>query len=175
MKTIDHWIGGSCRQGTSGRFGDVYDPATGQIQAKVRLAGRDDVDAAVATASAAFATWSQTSLSARTQILFEFRHLVRAHKQLLAEMISDEHGKVVSDAAGEVQRGIEVIEFACGIPTLLKGEYSDQASTGVDVFSFREPHRCRSRHHPVQLPRHGAHVDVPGRDRLREHLRPQTQ
>jgi malonate-semialdehyde dehydrogenase (acetylating) / methylmalonate-semialdehyde dehydrogenase len=139
MKTIDHWIGGTRQQGTSGRFGDVYNPATGQIQAKVRLAGRDDVDAAVTTARAAFATWSQTSLSARTQILFEFRHLVREHKQLLAEMISDEHGKVVSDAAGEVQRGLEVIEFACGIPTLLKGDYTDQASTGVDVFSFREP------------------------------------
>ena len=87
----------------------------------------------------AFETWSQSSLSKRTEILFEFRNLVRGSKQRLAEVIADEHGKVVSDAAGEVQRGLEVVEFACGLPTLLKGEYSDQVSTGVDVFSFREP------------------------------------
>src|SRR5690606_11589917 len=98
-----------------------------------------DVDAAVAAASAAFDGWSQTSLSKRAKILFSFRQLVDARARELAEIISDEHGKVVSDALGEVQRGLEVVEFACGIPHLLKGDYSDQVSTGVDVFSFREP------------------------------------
>jgi malonate-semialdehyde dehydrogenase (acetylating)/methylmalonate-semialdehyde dehydrogenase len=105
----------------------------------VLLAGPTDVDAAVQAAAAAFPAWSQSSLSQRTKILFKFRELVNARTQELAEIISDEHGKVVSDARGEVQRGLEVIEFACGIPTLLKGDYSDQVSTGVDLFSFRQP------------------------------------
>ena len=103
------------------------------------LAETADVDAAVAAAKAAFESWSQASLSKRTKVLFNFRELVNAHVKQLAEIVSDEHGKVLSDAAGEVQRGLEVVEFACGIPQLLKGEYSDQASTGVDVFSFRQP------------------------------------
>jgi malonate-semialdehyde dehydrogenase (acetylating)/methylmalonate-semialdehyde dehydrogenase len=139
VRTISHWIGGKPVSGVSTRTTSVYNPATGTAQAEVLLASKEDVDAAVVTAAAAFELWSQTSLSARTEILFEFRNLVRSHKQQLAELISDEHGKVVSDAAGEVQRGLEVVEFACGIPTLLKGDYSDQVSTGVDVFSFREP------------------------------------
>lgn len=139
MKTIPHWIGGKPTDGHSTRTAPVHDPATGVVTAEVLLADRTDVDAAVAAAAAAFEAWSQTSLTARTEILFEFRNLVRAHRQHLAEVISAEHGKVVTDAVGEVQRGIEVVEFACGIPTLLKGEYSDQVSGGVDVFSFREP------------------------------------
>ncbi len=139
MKTITHWIGGKSTDGSSTRHGSVFNPATGVEQAQVLLASRADVEDAVKTAAAAFESWSEASLSARTGILFAFRDLVRANIQALAEVISDEHGKVVSDAAGEVQRGLEVVEFACGIPTLLKGEYSDQASTGVDVFSFRQP------------------------------------
>src|SRR5882724_2742119 len=139
VTTITHWIGGKPATGTSTRTAPVNNPATGAPQAEVLLASKADADAAVAVAADAFELWSQSSLSTRTQILFEFRNLVRAHKQQLAEIISDEHGKVVSDAAGEVQRGLEVVEFACGIPTLLKGDYSDQVSTGVDVFSFREP------------------------------------
>jgi malonate-semialdehyde dehydrogenase (acetylating)/methylmalonate-semialdehyde dehydrogenase len=103
------------------------------------LAAASDVNRAVRSAARAFETWSQASLAQRTKVLFAFRQLVDAHAAELAEIISDEHGKVVSDAAGEVQRGLEVVEFACGIPQLLKGEYSDQASRGVDVFSFREP------------------------------------
>ena len=99
----------------------------------------EDVDAAVQTAKAAFERWGQSSLSQRTKVLFKFRELVSANIQRLAEAISDEHGKVVSDARGEVQRGLEVVEFACGIPTLLKGGFSDQVSTGVDVYSFRQP------------------------------------
>jgi malonate-semialdehyde dehydrogenase (acetylating)/methylmalonate-semialdehyde dehydrogenase len=117
----------------------VWEPATGRQQAEVLLAEPADVDAAVTAAQAAFAEWSQTSLSRRAKVMFAFRELVNAHAGELAEVISDEHGKVISDAAGEVQRGLEVVEFACGIPHLLKGEYSDQVSGGVDMFSFREP------------------------------------
>ncbi|QYN36229.1 CoA-acylating methylmalonate-semialdehyde dehydrogenase [Pseudonocardia sp. DSM 110487] len=139
MRTVTHWIGGKPATGESTRTGPVWNPATGEQQAEVLLASRTDVDAAVQAAAAAFQTWSQSSLSNRTKILFNFRELVNSRVQELAEIISDEHGKVVSDARGEVQRGLEVIEFACGIPTLLKGDYSDQVSTGVDLFSFRQP------------------------------------
>jgi malonate-semialdehyde dehydrogenase (acetylating)/methylmalonate-semialdehyde dehydrogenase len=137
--TIEHWIGGSTTAGASTRRAAVYNPATGAQQAEVLLAETSDVDAAVAAAKAAFVDWGQASLSKRTKILFAFRELVNQNVPALAEIVSDEHGKVLSDAAGEVQRGLEVIEFACGIPQLLKGEYSDQASGGVDVFSFRQP------------------------------------
>src|SRR5690606_31159580 len=139
MRTVTHWIGGKPTTGESTRTGPVWNPATGEQQAEVLLASPADVDAAVQAAAAAFPSWSQSSLSQRTKILFKFRELVAARTQELAEIISDEHGKVVSDARGEVQRGLEVVEYACGIPTLLKGEYSDQVSTGVDLFSFRNP------------------------------------
>jgi malonate-semialdehyde dehydrogenase (acetylating)/methylmalonate-semialdehyde dehydrogenase len=139
MRTVTHWIGGKPATGESTRTGPVWNPATGEQQAEVLLASRTDVDTAVQAAAAAFSTWSQSSLSQRTKILFNFRELVNSRIQDLAEIISDEHGKVVSDARGEVQRGLEVIEYACGIPTLLKGGYSDQVSTGVDLFSFRQP------------------------------------
>ena len=139
MSIIEHWIGGEFTAGTSTRRGPVFNPATGEQQHEVVLGSTADIDLAVATAKAAFEQWGQASLSRRTKVLFNFRELVNGRVKELAELISDEHGKVLSDAAGEVQRGLEVIEFACGIPQLLKGEYSDQASTGVDVFSFREP------------------------------------
>jgi malonate-semialdehyde dehydrogenase (acetylating) / methylmalonate-semialdehyde dehydrogenase len=139
LSTIEHWIGGSFTSGSGTRRSAVFNPATGHQQHEVVLAETADVDAAVATAKAAFETWGQASLSKRTKTLFNFRELVNNNVKQLAELVSDEHGKVLSDAAGEVQRGLEVIEFACGIPQLLKGDYSDQASTGVDVFSFREP------------------------------------
>jgi malonate-semialdehyde dehydrogenase (acetylating)/methylmalonate-semialdehyde dehydrogenase len=139
VTTIEHWIGGSFTSGAATRRAAVYNPATGQQQHEVVLAEPSDVDLAVAAARTAFETWGDASLSKRTKVMFAFRELVNAKVKELAEIVSDEHGKVLSDAAGEVQRGLEVIEFACGIPQLLKGEYSDQASTGVDVFSFREP------------------------------------
>jgi malonate-semialdehyde dehydrogenase (acetylating)/methylmalonate-semialdehyde dehydrogenase len=139
LRTITHWIGGKPAAGSSGRTSPVWNPATGEQQAEVALASVEDVDAAVRTAKAAFERWGQSSLSQRTKVLFNFRELVNNNIQRLAEAISDEHGKVVSDARGEVQRGLEVIEFACGIPTLLKGDFSDQVSTGVDVYSFRQP------------------------------------
>ncbi|RTL66961.1 MAG: CoA-acylating methylmalonate-semialdehyde dehydrogenase [Pseudonocardiaceae bacterium] len=139
MRTITHWIGGKPETGTSGRTAPVWNPATGAQQAEVVLADVADVDTAVRSAAAAFEDWSQSSLSARTKVLFAFREIVNARVGELAEVVSDEHGKVVSDARGEVQRGLEVVEFACGIPSLLKGDFSDQVSTGVDVHSFREP------------------------------------
>ncbi len=139
MRTVQHWIGGRPTAGTSARTGAVYNPATGEQQAEVMLASKADVDGAVRTAAEAFRSWSQSSLSTRTKVMFAFRELVNRRQDELAAVISDEHGKVLSDARGEVQRGLEVVEFACGIPTLLKGEYSDQASSDVDVFSFRQP------------------------------------
>ena len=139
MATIEHWIGGELTPGQGHRRGPVFNPATGERQHEVVLGTPADVDAAVRAATGAFEEWGQASLSRRTKVLFAFRELVNSRVGTLAGLISDEHGKVLSDAAGEVQRGLEVIEFACGIPELLKGSYSDQASTDVDVFSFREP------------------------------------
>jgi malonate-semialdehyde dehydrogenase (acetylating)/methylmalonate-semialdehyde dehydrogenase len=137
--TIQHWIGGKATGGRSDRTSSVFNPATGHQQAEVLLADKEDVDAAIATAKDAFPAWSQTSLSKRTKILFAFRELLNRHAEEIAGLITDEHGKVLSDAVGEVQRGLEVVEFACGIPTLLKGDYSDQVSTDIDTYSFREP------------------------------------
>jgi malonate-semialdehyde dehydrogenase (acetylating)/methylmalonate-semialdehyde dehydrogenase len=139
MKRIEHWIDGTRAEGDSTRTSPVYNPALGSQQAEVVLAEASDVDRAVQAAARAFETWSEVSITRRSQILFNFRELVNARKRDIAEFLTDEHGKVLSDAEGEVQRGLEVIEFACGIPTLLKGEYSDQVSTGVDSFSFRQP------------------------------------
>ncbi len=139
MRTVEHWIDGRTTAGSSTRRGPVWNPATGAQQAEVLLAEPADVDAAVQVAKAAFEDWSQSSLSRRSKVLFAFRELVNARQDELAAVVSEEHGKVLSDARGEVQRGLEVIEFACGIPTLLKGSYSDQVSAGVDVYSFREP------------------------------------
>ncbi len=139
MKTIQHWIGGKLTMGVSGRTAPVWNPATGEQQAEVLLAEQADVDAAIRTAAQAFESWRDSSLSKRSAVLFAFRQLVFEYMDELAATISDEHGKVISDARGEVQRGLEVIEFACGIPQLLKGEYSEQVSSGVDSYSFRQP------------------------------------
>jgi malonate-semialdehyde dehydrogenase (acetylating) / methylmalonate-semialdehyde dehydrogenase len=139
VRTIGHWIDGGPVATEGARTAPVWNPATGEQQAEVLLASSDEVRSAVRAAAAAFEEWSQASLSRRSKVLFAFRELVNANADRLAEMITDEHGKVLSDARGEVQRGLEVVEFACGIPHLLKGEYSDQVSTGVDTFSFREP------------------------------------
>jgi malonate-semialdehyde dehydrogenase (acetylating) / methylmalonate-semialdehyde dehydrogenase len=139
MRTIEHFIGGSSTAGNSTRSSVVWNPATGAQQASVLLAEVSDVDRAVAAALAASDDWADSSLSRRTKILFAFREIVNARMDELAGIISDEHGKVLSDAKGEVQRGLEVVEYACGIPTLLKGGYSDQVSTDVDSYTFRQP------------------------------------
>jgi malonate-semialdehyde dehydrogenase (acetylating)/methylmalonate-semialdehyde dehydrogenase len=139
LRTIDHWINGALVPSTSGRTSPVYNPATGEVQAEVGLASIAEVDRAVANAKEAFATWRLTSLSKRAEIMFKFRQLVDENRAKIAELVSIEHGKVPSDAAGELARGIENIEFACGIPSLLKGGYSEQVSGGVDVYSIKQP------------------------------------
>ncbi len=139
LKLISHWIGGASVQGTSGRRGPVYNPATGEQSGEVDFASVDEIDGAVAAAKAAFPGWRQWSLSKRTDLMFRINQLFLEHREELARLLTAEHGKVLSDALGEVQRGIEVIEFVCGIPTLLKGDFSEQASTGIDVYSIRQP------------------------------------
>ncbi|MGW4638882.1 CoA-acylating methylmalonate-semialdehyde dehydrogenase [Sphaerisporangium sp. NPDC004334] len=139
MKRVAHWIGGAETPGGSGRRGEVFNPATGEVSALVDLAAVQDVDAAVAAAAAAFPAWRDASLMKRAQVLFRFRELMDAHRDDLAALISAEHGKVRSDALGEVARGLEVVEFACGIPHLLKGGFSENVSTNVDSFSIRQP------------------------------------
>ena len=139
LKLISHWIGGESVRGTSGRRGPVYNPATGEQSREVDFASIEEVDRAVAAAKAAFPQWRQWSLSKRTDLMFRINQLVQEHREELARLLTAEHGKVLSDAMGEVQRGIEVIEFVCGIPTLLKGDFSEQASTGIDVYSIRQP------------------------------------
>jgi malonate-semialdehyde dehydrogenase (acetylating)/methylmalonate-semialdehyde dehydrogenase len=139
MRRINHWIGGQAVAGTSGRTGPVWNPATGEQQAEVDLASVEEVDAAVGAAKAAFPAWRATSLSRRSEIMFHLRELVDANRKEIASLLTSEHGKVLGDALGEVARGLENIEFACGIPQLLKGGYSEQASSGVDVYSIRQP------------------------------------
>src|SRR6187431_899236 len=139
MNQISHWIDGKVSEGTSGREGAVYNPATGEQASTVDFASVDEVDAVVAAARAAFPAWRATSLSRRAEVMFRFRELVAANRKEIASLLTAEHGKVLSDALGEVARGIENIEFACGIPHLLKGGYSEQAATGVDVYSIRQP------------------------------------
>jgi malonate-semialdehyde dehydrogenase (acetylating)/methylmalonate-semialdehyde dehydrogenase len=139
LETIDHCIAGSRTAGASTRTAPVYDPATGREQRQVRLAEPADVDAAVEAAKRAFETWSDVSITRRARIMFAFRELVNDHMDELARIISSEHGKTLEDAKGEVIRGMEVVEFACGIPQLMKGEFSEQVSTDIDLHSFRQP------------------------------------
>ena len=139
MRHISHWIGGKPWSGEAARRGDVYNPATGQVTGTVDFAGRGEVAAAAAAAAAALPGWRKTSLVKRASVMFAFRELLRARQGELAALVSSEHGKVVSDAAGEVARGLEVVEFACGIPHLLKGGFSENVSTGVDAYSIRQP------------------------------------
>jgi malonate-semialdehyde dehydrogenase (acetylating)/methylmalonate-semialdehyde dehydrogenase len=138
-ETVSHWIGGRRVAGSSGRRGPVYDPATGTLAREVDFASVEEVDAAVAAAKAAFPAWRATSLSKRTDIMFRVRNLVDAHRRDIAAFLTAEHGKVPSDALGEVARGLENLEFATGIPNLLKGGFSEQVSTGIDVYQIRQP------------------------------------
>ncbi|KOT77680.1 CoA-acylating methylmalonate-semialdehyde dehydrogenase [Streptomyces rimosus] len=138
MKTINHWIGGKPVEGLSGSFGPVYNPATGAQEKRVAFASVDEVDAAVAAAKEAYRTWGSSSLAKRTAVLFAYRELIDAHREELAALITAEHGKVHSDALGEVARGLEIVELACGIPQQLKGELSTQVSTRVDVAAIRQ-------------------------------------
>ena len=137
--TLHHWKAGDIYEGTGGRFSDVTNPATGEVTAQLALASDEDVNEVVAAAAAAFPAWRDTSLAKRTQILFAFRELLNERKKELAAIITAEHGKVLSDALGEVSRGQEVVEFACGIAHLIKGDFTENASTKVDVHSTRQP------------------------------------
>src|ERR1700730_5917989 len=136
---VPHWIGGKAIARQGDRRAPVYNPATGQVARFVPFASKEEVDAAVSAANAQFRSWSATPPLRRARILFRFKELIEREQNRLVRIISVEHGKTIPDAAGELVRGLEVVEFACGIPQLLKGEYSDQVGTGVDSFSFRQP------------------------------------
>jgi malonate-semialdehyde dehydrogenase (acetylating) / methylmalonate-semialdehyde dehydrogenase len=139
VRSVAHWIDGQPYEGFSKRTGDVFDPATGRVTRRVAYASSEDVDHAVDAASTAFTGWRTSSLTERTKILFRFRELLHQRGEELAAIITSEHGKVLSDARGEVARGLEVVEFACGVPQLLKGGFSEGVSSRVDVYSLRQP------------------------------------
>lgn len=139
VANIDHYVAGQFVAGTSGRHQDVYNPATGAVSGKAALASKAEVDQAVAAAQAAFPGWAGTSPLRRARILFKFLELMNQHRDELARLITAEHGKVFTDAQGEVTRGIEILEFATGIPQLLKGDYTEQVSTGMDNWTMRQP------------------------------------
>ena len=136
---INHWINGELQPSTSERYGDVFNPATGEVSASVSMGNSDDLNKAVEAASKAFESWSETSVTKRAQIFFKYKELIEANRDELIELITREHGKVTADAAGSLQRGIEVVDFVCGIPHLLKGEFSEQVGTGIDCYSTRQP------------------------------------
>jgi malonate-semialdehyde dehydrogenase (acetylating)/methylmalonate-semialdehyde dehydrogenase len=139
MREIGHFIGGKRVPGASGRFADVFNPSTGEVQAHVALATAAELTAAVANAKEAQLGWAAQNPQKRARVLMKFLELAQREYQSLAEMLAGEHGKTVPDAKGDIQRGLEVVEFAVGIPHLLKGEYSDNAGTGIDVYSMRQP------------------------------------
>ncbi|HEV2533625.1 CoA-acylating methylmalonate-semialdehyde dehydrogenase [Phenylobacterium sp.] len=139
MRDITHFIDGASVAGTSGRFSDIFNPNTGEVQARVALASEAEVGKAVASALRAQQTWALVNPQRRARVMFDFKRLVEANMDQLAEMLSAEHGKVIADSKGDVQRGLEVIEFACGIPHALKGEYTEGAGPGIDVYSMRQP------------------------------------
>jgi len=138
MTTLSHYVNGKALAGTSGRFLDIFDPSTGKATKKAPLASKAEVEAAIANAEAAFPAWAATPPAKRAQVLFKFRELIISHMDELALLVSSEHGKTIPDAKGSITRGLEVVEFACGIPQMLKGEFSEQVAGGVDAFSFRQ-------------------------------------
>ncbi len=139
MKTLNHWINGAATAGVSGRTGPVFNPATGEQIANVNLANNADVDAAVAAAQAALPAWSSIPPLRRARVMFRYNELILQHTDELAEMITQEHGKTIDDAKGDILRGREVVEFACGIPHLLRGDFTEDVGTGVDAYTIRQP------------------------------------
>ena len=139
MREIGHFIGGKQVKGTSGRFGDVFNPNTGEVQAKVALASKQEVQAAIANAAAAQPAWAATNPQRRARVMMKFLELIAKEMDSLAALLSSEHGKTLPDAKGDIQRGVEVVEFACGVPHLMKGEYNDGAGPGIDLYSMRQP------------------------------------
>jgi malonate-semialdehyde dehydrogenase (acetylating)/methylmalonate-semialdehyde dehydrogenase len=139
MRDIAHFVNGQALVGSSGRYGDVFNPNTGEVQARVQFATDAELDAAVQVAAKAQVGWAQTNPQRRARVMFEFKRLIERDMNTLAEILSSEHGKVIADSKGDIQRGLEVIEFACGIPHILKGEYTEGAGPGIDVYSMRQP------------------------------------
>ena len=139
MRSIGHFIGGKEVKGTSGRTADVFEPMTGDVQAKVALASKVEVRAAVENARAAQPEWAATNPQRRARVMMKFVELVQRDYDKLADCLAREHGKTVPDAKGDIQRGLEVAEFACGIPHLMKGEYTEGAGPGIDIYSMRQP------------------------------------
>ena len=139
MRQIHHFIDGAAAASASGRFGDVFNPNIGEVQARVGLGTPDELDLAVQSALRAQPAWAAVNPQRRARVMFEFKRLLEANMQSLAELLSSEHGKVIADSKGDIQRGLEVIEFACGVPHLLKGEYTEGAGPGIDVYSMRQP------------------------------------
>ncbi|MFN7055942.1 CoA-acylating methylmalonate-semialdehyde dehydrogenase [Hyphomonas sp.] len=139
MRDVHHFINGAVVAGSSGRFGDIYDPNTGEVQARVALATKGELGAAVDAALAALPAWAATNPQRRARVMFEFKRLVEANMDELAHLLSSEHGKVIADSKGDIQRGLDVVEFACGVPHLLKGDYTEGAGPGIDVYSMRQP------------------------------------
>src|SRR6185369_4416765 len=139
MREIGHFVGGKAVKGTSGRFGDVFDPNTGEVQAKVALAKHSEVEHAIANAQVAQPGWAATNPQRRARVMFKFLELIQKEFDTLAKLLSSEHGKTIPDARGDIQRGVEVVEFACGIPHLLKGEFTEGAGPSIDLYSVRQP------------------------------------
>src|SRR6201992_4361088 len=139
MREIGHFIGGKQVAGASGRTGDVFNPNTGEVQAKVALASKSEVEKAIENAQAAFPAWAATNPQRRARVMFKFLELIQPEYDDLARLLSSEHGKTFADAKGDIQRGLEVVEFACGIPHLMKGEYTEAAGPGIDLYSLRQP------------------------------------
>jgi malonate-semialdehyde dehydrogenase (acetylating)/methylmalonate-semialdehyde dehydrogenase len=139
MREIGHFVAGKFAKGASGRWGDVFDPNTGEVQARVAMAKHSEVEHAIAVAQASQPAWAATNPQRRARVLFKFLELVQKEHDALATLLSSEHGKIHADARGDIQRGLEVVEFACGIPHLLKGEFSDSAGPGIDLYSLRQP------------------------------------
>ena len=139
MREIGHFVGGKEIKGASGRSGDVFNPNTGEVQAKVALASKAEVEKAIENAQAAFPAWAATNPQRRARVMFKFLELIQAEYDDLARLLSSEHGKTFADSKGDIQRGLEVVEFACGIPHLLKGEYTEGAGPSIDLYSVRQP------------------------------------
>ena len=152
MRQVQHFIAGQMTRGAAARDGDIFDPNTGQVQASVCLGGADDINAAVDAAKKVQPEWAATNPQRRARVMFKFKALLEANMDELAELLSCEHGKVIADSKGDIQRGLEVIEFACGIPHLLKGEYSEGAGQGIDIYAMRQPHGIAAGITPFNFP-----------------------
>ena len=174
VRELSHYIDGQRVDGTSGRFSDVYDPCTGEVQARLPLASTEEVRNVIASAEKGQLEWAAMNPQRRGRILLKFVDLVNENMDELATLLSSEHGKTFPDAKGDIQRGIEVVEFAAGAPHLLKGEFSDNAGTGIDVHSHAPAARRRRRHHAVQLPGHDPALEVRAGARRRQRLHPQA-